>query len=63
MIILFPKRKGIKIATTLIFEAIKERQDYLFILGMIYFAAKFGAITPKEQQALMQYLEESQGEL
>ena len=56
MIILFPKRKGIKIATTIIFQAMEDKMPYDFIVGMIYFASAFGAINPKEQQALMQYL-------
>lgn len=56
MIILFPKRKGVKIATTLIFEEMRQGASYSFILGMIYFASKFGAITPKEQAALTEYL-------
>lgn len=60
MLILFPKRKGIKIATTIIFDAIKRKEDIKIILGMIYFASAFGAINSKEQQALMQYLKEYQ---
>lgn len=65
MIILFPRRKGIKIATTIIFEAIERKEDFKIILGMIYFASAFGAITPKEQQAIIQHLKEhmSLGEL
>ena len=58
MIILFPKRKGIKIATTLIFKEIKSGAGASFILGMIHFAFSFGAITEEEQKALIQYLEE-----
>ena len=65
MIILFPKRKGAKIATTIICkelrEASKSSSGYFFILGMIYFAAKFGAITYKEQIALTDYLNEIMG--
>ena len=56
MIILFPKRKGVKIATSIIFQQIEEGAGYTFILGMIYFASKFGAITHKEQAALTEYL-------
>lgn len=58
MLILFPKRKGVKIATTLIFREIDAGAGYNFILGMIYFAAKFGAITHKEQVALTEHLTE-----
>lgn len=58
MIILFPKRKGVKIATTIIFEEIQAGAGASFILGMIHFARRFGAITPQEQDALIQYLEE-----
>ena len=71
MIILFPKRKGAKIATTIISkelreaskirEASKSSSGYFFVLGMIYFAAKFGAITYKEQIALTDYLNEKMG--
>lgn len=56
MLILFPKRKGIKIATTLIFEEILAGAGYQFVMGMIYFAAKFGAITYEEQNSLVDYL-------
>lgn len=56
MLILFPKRKGVKIATTLIFKEIEEGASYIFILGMIHFAAKFGAITYEEQVGLTDYL-------
>ena len=58
MIILFPRRKGIKIATTLIFKEIEGGAGTSFILGMIHFAFSFGAITRAEQQALIEYLEE-----
>lgn len=56
MIILFPKRKGVKIATEIIFREISAGAGYGFIMGMIYFASKFGAITHKEQVALTEYL-------
>ena len=59
MIILFPKRKGVKIATTLIFEAIGAGRAYSFVQGAIWFASSFGAITKKEAQALTQYLDEN----
>ena len=63
MLILFPKRKGVKIATTIIFEEMAEPHNPLFVLGMIYFAAKFGAITPAEQSALIQlYAEQNRKE-
>ena len=58
MLILFPKRKGVKIATTLIFEEMRNGAGYHFVLGMIYFAAKFGAITDEEAQGLIKHLEE-----
>ena len=60
-LILFPKRKGVKIATTLIFKEMEDltgSHKYFFVLGMIYFAAKFGAITYKEQIALTEHLNE-----
>lgn len=56
MLILFPKRKGVKIATTIIFREMEVGAGYNFIMGMIYFARKFGAITHKEQVALTEYL-------
>lgn len=56
MIILFPKKKGVKIATTLIFKEIAKGSHPLFILGMIYFANKIGAITEKEMSGLTEYL-------
>lgn len=58
MLILFPKRNGVKIATQLIFEEMAAGAGTTYILGMINFAAKFGAITQEEQAALIQYLEE-----
>lgn len=58
MIILFPKRKGVKIATTLIFQAMEERKPQEYISGMIHFALAFGAITEAEKQALIEHLEE-----
>lgn len=64
MFILFPKRKGAKIATTIIFEEMKNVKDssgYWLVLGMILFAAKFGAISYEEQVSLTQYLNEKRG--
>ena len=66
MIILFPKRKGVKIATYIIFEEMKNvkkgnSSGYYFLLGMIFFAAKFGAISHKEQIALTEHLNEKMG--
>lgn len=59
MLILFPKDKnGIKIATRIIFEEIAAGAGYGFIMGMIYFASKFGAITYEEQLSLTEYLAE-----
>ena len=61
MYILFPKRKGVKIATKLIFEEMRQakgKEGYFLILGMILFAAKFGAITYEEQVSLTQHLNE-----
>ena len=67
MIILFPKRKGVKIATHIIFEEMKNLKKgsgsstYFIVLGMIYFAARFGAITYDEQIALTEHLNEKMG--
>ena len=58
MLILFPKRKGIKIATTILFELIETHKDQTYIQGAIDFARAFGAITEKEQLALCDYLKE-----
>lgn len=59
MLILFPKDKqGVKIATKIIFEEIASGAGVSYILGMIGFARKFGAITPEEESALIGYLEE-----
>lgn len=52
------KQNGIKIATTIIFEEIKAGSGEQFILGMIHFAKRFGAITAEDQSALIQYLKE-----
>lgn len=57
MIILFPKRKGVKISLELICAAMRKGASYHYVLGMLDFAADFGAITPKEKQALLEYLE------
>ena len=61
MLILFPKKKGVKIATTIIFEEINAGTTPSFILGMIYFASKFGAITTEETKGLTEYLWEREG--
>lgn len=58
MIILFPKHKGAKIATTLIFKEMAAGAGFHYILGMIGFAKSFGAITDEEAKILIQYLEE-----
>lgn len=58
MLILFPKHKGVKIATTLIFEAMLSGAGYNYILGMIDFARKFGAITKEEEKSLLIHLAE-----
>lgn len=58
MIILFPKRKGIKIATTLIHKALLEGAAADYVKGMIGFALGFGAINAEEAEILTQYLEE-----
>ena len=58
MLILFPRRKGVKIATCLIFEAMRQGASYHYILGMIDFAADFGAITADEKKDLLIYLAE-----
>ena len=53
------KYNGVKIATTIIFDEMdKEGANFHFLLGMLHFAKRFGAITEKEQAALIQYLEE-----
>lgn len=57
MLILFQKRKGVKIATSLIFEEMQKGASVHYILGMIDFAFKIGAITKDERSALIQYLE------
>lgn len=59
MLILFPKRNGVKIATTLIFEAIEEKKGFNYVSGMIDFAYSIKAITDAERAALLQYLIES----
>lgn len=58
MLILFPKRKRVKIATTLILEEMRAGASYTYILGMIGFARKFGAITEAEEKSLLDYLRE-----
>ena len=52
------KRNGVKIATTIIFEEIAAGAGIAYVLGMIDFAKRYGAITEAEQAALIQYLEE-----
>ena len=52
------KRNGIKIATTIIFEEIKQGASFQRVMGMLDFALSFGAITQAERAALIQYLEE-----
>ena len=59
MLILFPNDKnGVKIATRLIFEAMADGARFHYVLGMIDFARKFGAITQQEEKALLDYLAE-----
>ena len=58
MIILFPKRKGVKIATAILFDYIRSGASFHYVLGAIDFAFSFGAITKEEKAALLQYLEE-----
>ena len=58
MIILFPKRKGAKIATTILFQYLRNGAGFHYCLGAIDFAFAFGAITEKEKKALLEYLEE-----
>ena len=53
----------IKEATTIIFKAIGEGAPYLYVLGMLDFGRKLGAITPEEAKALEQYLEEREDKL
>lgn len=52
------KKDGIKIATTIIFEEIKKGAGREFVMGMLTFARRFGAITEEEESAIIQYLEE-----
>jgi hypothetical protein len=56
VLILFPKRKGVKIATTLIFEEMQRGASFHYLLGMITFARRFGAITIEEEKGLLDYL-------
>jgi hypothetical protein len=58
MIILFPKRKGVKIATTIIFKEILSGKGQCYIQGMIDFAFAFGAITKEERKGLIEHLDE-----
>lgn len=58
MLILFPKRNGVKIATALIFKEIDTGASFHYILGMIDFAKRFGAITGAEAAALLEYVKE-----
>lgn len=52
------KQNGVKIATTIIFDEMAQGADFQFILGMIHFAKRFGAINAEEQKALIEYLKE-----
>lgn len=56
MIILFPKKNGVKISTTLIFEMMEAGASEGYVLGAIDFAFSFGAITVSERDALIDYL-------
>lgn len=58
MLILFPKRNGVKIATTIIFEAMLAGAGFHYLLGMLAFARKFGAITEAEEKGILDYIEE-----
>ena len=58
MLILFPRRKEVKIATTLIFEMMGRQRSADYIKGAIAFALGFGAITKAEAEALEQHLKE-----
>ena len=58
MLILFPKRKDVKIATTILFQYLRSGAAYNYCLGAIDFALAFGAITKQESLALIEYLEE-----
>ena len=62
-LILFPRRKGVKIATHIIFKEMENvcqssSSSYFLVLGMILFAARFGAISYDEQVALTAHLNE-----
>lgn len=52
------KKDGVKIATTIIFEEMIKGAGTHYILGMIDFARRFGAITEDEQKGLIEHLEE-----
>ena len=52
------KENGVKIATTIIFREIAAGAGFHYVLGMIEFAEKFGAITQEESKALLEYLKE-----
>ena len=58
MIILFPKRKGVKIAVAKLFELMRQGASFHYCLGAIDFAFTLGAITEKEKLALLEYLKE-----
>ncbi len=58
MVILFPKRKGVIIAVTKLFELMRQGASFHYCLGAIDFAFALGAITQKEREILIQYLEE-----
>lgn len=52
------KKNGVKVATTIIFEEMAAGAGYHYILGMITFALRFGAITQDECDSLIMYLNE-----
>ena len=58
MMILFPRRKGVKIATTILFEEMERGAGFHYTLGMIHFARRFGAITAKEEAGILEHLNE-----
>ena len=56
MMILFPKKDGVKIATTIIWEEILAGASFKYLMGMLDFALRFKAITEKERDIMIEYM-------
>ena len=54
MLLFLPKRK----AAAIIFEEMQRGAGFHYVLGMICYANKIGAITNEEETALIEYLQE-----